>query len=119
MFAALLIGEQMSVIQWNGVALGFFGLASAMRPKVQLGTAGLTLLASAIGGVACMAYASVYQKRSAEAGDPWTRTALMFVGATVPPVIIACAKLTSGQHLDHPLSLSLSWGRYAEALLPF
>lgn len=32
---------------------------------------------------------------------------------------IACAKLTSGQHLDHPLPLSLSWARYAEVLPPF
>jgi len=33
--------------------------------------------------------------------------------------LAACAKLTSGQHLDHPLPLSLSWARYAEVLPPF
>jgi drug/metabolite transporter (DMT)-like permease len=115
-FAALLLGEQMSLTQWSGVAFGFFGLATAVWPKVELGGAGLTLLASALGGVACMAYASVYQKRFANAGDPWTRTALMFVGATVPAVIGAVLFENGQLHWNLPMIAVYGWSVIALAV---
>jgi drug/metabolite transporter (DMT)-like permease len=83
MFAMGLLGERITLAQWGGIALGFAGLAVAVWPTIQFG-AGIGQLASALAGVACMSYASVYQKRFVAAGDPWTRTALMFIGATVP-----------------------------------
>ena len=41
-------------------------------------------------GVACMAYASLFQKRFEQVGDPWSRTAIIFIGATVPALVAAC-----------------------------
>jgi len=87
LFAAALVGEVISITQWAGIALGFAGLAVAVWPKVELAGAGIEMLGSALGGVACMAYASVYQKRFAGVGDPWTRTALLFIGATAPALV--------------------------------
>jgi drug/metabolite transporter (DMT)-like permease len=86
-FAMVLLGEKLATWQWAGVALGFLGLAETVWPKIEFGGTRITLLASAIAGVASMAYASVYQKRFAEIGNAWTRTALMFVGATMPAAI--------------------------------
>jgi drug/metabolite transporter (DMT)-like permease len=87
LFAAALVGEEIGVAQWAGVALGFVGLAVAVWPKVELERAGIELLMCALGGVACMAYASVYQKQFADVGDPWTRTALLFIGASGPALV--------------------------------
>jgi drug/metabolite transporter (DMT)-like permease len=84
MFATALIGEKIGFVQWAGVGFGFVGLAVAVWPNIEMGGAGMMLLIAALVGVACMACGSVLQKRFAQTGDAWTRTALMFVGASVP-----------------------------------
>ena len=92
MLAAWLLGEALSRGQWVGIALGFAGVALVISPKLGTSEAhsslGLGLLAFV--GVACMAYASLYQKRFEQVGDPWSRTAIMFIGATVPALVAAC-----------------------------
>jgi len=91
LFAAWIVSERVSARQWIGIALGFAGLMLVMTPKLGAGqaatSAGLTALALA--GVACTSYASIYQKRFEAAGDAVTRTALMYVGALVPTLIVA------------------------------
>jgi drug/metabolite transporter (DMT)-like permease len=89
LFAAVIVGEALTRRQWFGLALGFAGVAVVISPKFASGQghASLALALLFLAGIACAAYASVYQKRFEHTGDPWTRTALMFVGATVPAAI--------------------------------
>ena len=87
LFAIELAGESLSFAQWTGVALGFAGLATAVWPKIAWEGSGVVLPLSALAGVAFMAYASIYQKRYAAIGDAWSRTTIMFIGATVPAAV--------------------------------
>ena len=88
LFAAFMVGEGLNRRQWIGLVLGFAGVAVVISPKLASGEHASVILAVVfLVGVACTAYASVYQKRFEHTGDAWTRTALMFVGATIPAAI--------------------------------
>jgi drug/metabolite transporter (DMT)-like permease len=91
--AALMIGERITLPQWSGIALGFAGVLLVISPKLADANAHLSvgLALFALLGVVCGAYASIYQKRFEEVGDLWSRTAILFVGALVPPLIGAFA----------------------------
>jgi drug/metabolite transporter (DMT)-like permease len=91
LFAALMVGEGLGRRQWLGLALGFAGVAVVISPKLASGQghASLVLALVFLVGVACAAYASVYQKRFERTGDAWTRTALIFIGASIPAAIAA------------------------------
>jgi drug/metabolite transporter (DMT)-like permease len=92
MLAAWLLGEALSRWQWVGIALGFAGVALVISPKLGTSEAHSSLVLGLLAfvGVACMAYASLFQKRFEKVGDPWSRTAIMFIGATVPALVAAC-----------------------------
>jgi len=87
-FAAAMLGEAVTRLQWAGIALGFAGVALVISLKLDNAQShlalGLTLLATF--GVACGSYASIYQKRFEQSGDLLTRTATLFVGALIPPL---------------------------------
>jgi drug/metabolite transporter (DMT)-like permease len=87
-----MLGEMLGGLQWTGIAIGLAGVALVVSPKLAV-TAGasLGLIAAAFAGVASMAYGSIYQKRFDHTGDAWTRTALLFAGAFIPPLIAALA----------------------------
>jgi len=87
--AAFMVGEGLNRRQWLGLALGFAGVGVVISPKLITGEGhGSILLALVfLAGVACAAYASVYQKRFEKSGDAWTRTALIFIGATIPAAL--------------------------------
>jgi drug/metabolite transporter (DMT)-like permease len=88
LFAARMVGEGLSRRQWFGLALGFAGVAVVISPKLASGAHASVLLALVfLAGIACAAYASVYQKRFERTGDAWTRTALIFIGAAIPPAL--------------------------------
>jgi drug/metabolite transporter (DMT)-like permease len=89
LFAALMVGEGLARRQWLGLVLGFASVAVVISPKLATGEehASIILAFVFLAGVACAAYASVYQKRFEHAGDAFTRTTLIFVGATVPAVL--------------------------------
>jgi len=103
LFAALMAGESLSRWQWTGLALGFAGVGVVISPKLTGADAHASLLLAGLflAGVACAAYASVYQKRFEKSGDAWTRTALIFVGATIPAAIAA------GVIEDHRIAFTL------------
>jgi len=109
MLAAWLLGEALSRGQWGGIALGFAGVALVISPKLRTSeghsSLGLGLLAFA--GVACMAFASLSQKRFERVGDPWSRTALMFFGATLPALVAAC--LLEPAHIEFAPALTAVW----------
>jgi len=88
LFAARMVGEGLSRRQWFGLALGFAGVAVVISPKLASGAHASVMLALVfLAGIACAAYASVYQKRFERTGDAWTRTALIFIGATIPAAL--------------------------------
>jgi drug/metabolite transporter (DMT)-like permease len=109
MLAAWLLGEALSRGQWVGIALGFAGVALVISPKLGTSEAhsSLALGLLAFAGVASMAYASLYQKRFEQVGDPWSRTALMFIGATVPALVAAC--LLERAHIVFAPALLAVW----------
>jgi drug/metabolite transporter (DMT)-like permease len=118
MLAAWMVGETVTRRQWIGIALGFGGVVMVISPKLETAGAhasvGLAVLFLA--GVACAAYGSIYQKRFEQTGDPWTRTALIFIGATIPPVI--GAGLFEGGHViwAAPLVAVYAWSVFALAI---
>src|SRR5262249_36552953 len=89
LFAAVMVGEGLGGRPGLGLAGGFAGVAVVISPKIAGGEGHVSLILAFVflAGVACAAYASVYQKRFEHAGDAWTRTALMFVGATIPAAL--------------------------------
>jgi drug/metabolite transporter (DMT)-like permease len=116
LFAIELAGESLSFAQWTGVALGFAGLATAVWPKIGWEGRGFILPLSALAGVAFMAYASIYQKRYSAIGDAWSRTTIMFIGATVPAA--AGAVLFEQGHLvwSGPMIAVYTWSVLALAV---
>jgi drug/metabolite transporter (DMT)-like permease len=92
-FAAMLLGEKLSVGQTSGIALGLCGVGLVLSPKLTTNGAGTTLglALMSLAGVAGGAYGSVYQKRFEHVGDDWSRTALLFVGAFLPAAVLALA----------------------------
>jgi drug/metabolite transporter (DMT)-like permease len=94
MFAVSLLGEGLTAQQWGGIGLGFAGLGIAVVPKLSASHGSLGLILSALAGVAFMAYGSIYQKRFGHLGDAWSRTTLMFAGASIPS--LAAARLLEG-----------------------
>jgi drug/metabolite transporter (DMT)-like permease len=86
--AAAMLGEALSPFQWTGIVVGFVGVALVVSPKlaVSFSLAAIGLEALCLAGVTSIAYGSIYQKRFERAGDAWTRTAVMFAGALVPPL---------------------------------
>jgi len=87
-----MLGETLAGLQWTGIAIGLPGVALVVSPKLAA-TSGVSLglIAAAFVGVASMAYGSIHQKRFDHTGDAWTRTALLFAGALVPPLLGALA----------------------------
>jgi len=116
--AAFMVGEGLSRRQWIGLALGFAGVGVVISPKLVggQGHASLVLAGVFLAGVACAAYASVYQKRFEESGDALTRTALIFVGATIPAAI--AAGLIEHQHVVFalPFVAVYLWSVFALAI---
>ena len=84
-----MLGEALVATQWTGIATGLVGVALVVSPKLSgaLSGASLGLIAAAFIGVASIAYGSIYQKRFEQVGDAWTRTAILFVGALIPPAV--------------------------------
>jgi drug/metabolite transporter (DMT)-like permease len=89
--AAWLLGERISTLQIAGMALGLCGVGLVISPKFADSHAGtaIGLAVVCLIGVACAAYGSVYQKRYQHVRDDWSRTALIFLGAAILPVICA------------------------------
>ncbi len=118
LFAAFMVGEGLSRRQWIGLALGFAGVGVVISPKLAggQGHASLVLAALFLGGVACAAYASVYQKRFEESGDAWSRTALIFVGAAIPPAIAAALLEHERVSFALPLVAVYLWSVFALAI---
>jgi drug/metabolite transporter (DMT)-like permease len=117
LFAAFMVGEGLNRRQWLGLALGFAGVAVVISPKLVGGEGhGSVLLALVfVAGVACAAYASIYQKRFERTGDALTRTALIFIGATVPAAIGALFE-GGALTLTVPLAAVYLWSVFALAI---
>jgi drug/metabolite transporter (DMT)-like permease len=115
--AAVMVGEGLNRRRWLGLALGFAGVAVVISPKLigGKGHGSVVLALVFLVGVACAAYASVYQKRFEHAGDALTRTALIFLGATVPAAIGALFE-DAGVTASVPLAAVYLWSVFALAI---
>ena len=117
LFAAVMVGEGLRRRQWLGLGLGFAGVAVVISPKIAGGEGHGSILLALVFliGVACAAYASIYQKRFERAGDAWTRTALIFIGATVPAALGALFE-GGALTLTVPLVAVYLWSVFALAI---
>lgn len=89
--APLLIGENPSRQQKIGLALGFFGIALAVLPKVLAVDTEIHLLPVVVNvlGMAAVTYGTLYQKRHLQTGDIRAIAALQYVGALIVTVPLA------------------------------
>jgi drug/metabolite transporter (DMT)-like permease len=85
----VLLGEELRALQWCGIAAGFAGLALGVLAKVVPSEASPVHVLAALGGVAALAFGSIYQKRFSEIGDAWSRTTWMFGGASLASSVAA------------------------------
>ena len=118
LFAAFMVGEGLLRRQWVGLALGFVGVAVVISPKLASGEghASVILALVFLAGVACAAYASIYQKRFEHTGDALTRTTLMFVGAAIPAALGAMLFEHGRVVVSFPLVAVYLWSVFALAI---
>lgn len=86
MLAPLLLGETVRPRQWLGVALGFFGIALVLQPKlatIDPGALGAVLVPLGVNvlGMAAVTFGTFYQKRYIPTGHPITTQTLQFAAA--------------------------------------
>lgn len=86
MLAPLLLGETVRPRQWAGVALGFFGIALVLQPKlatIDPGALGAVLVPLGVNvlGMAAVTLGTFYQKRFIPTGHPITTQTLQFAAA--------------------------------------
>jgi len=82
--AGPLLGESVSPRRWAGIAIGAMGAALVIAPRLGSAAAGgipVGPLAVCAGGVIAITLGTIWQKRHGGGTDPWTNTALQYVGA--------------------------------------
>lgn len=90
--AAWMVKEKIALRQWLGLAVGIFGVALVVSPKLQSGFAGgITPVTTAVTvlGALSISFGTVYQKRFATALNLASGGAWQYVGATLAVAIPA------------------------------
>jgi drug/metabolite transporter (DMT)-like permease len=95
-FSPWLVRERISPLRWAGIAVGFFGIALVLAPKligIAPGTLMLVLLPILVNvvGMVAVTVGSFYQKRFQQSGDLRTMTAVQYIGALMVTLPLAFA----------------------------
>jgi drug/metabolite transporter (DMT)-like permease len=93
------LGEQVSARRWAGIAAGFIGAALVISPKIGTsdGFPASALVICFLGMIA-ITFGTIWQKRTAQAADLRTNTAVQYVGAAI--VTLPFALMTEELRLD-------------------
>lgn len=111
--AGWLLDESMSRRGAIGILIGAFGSLVTLAPKLGATDAGgipLVPLLVCLAGVLAITFGSILVKRSVEAADPLTNTAVQYIGALVPTALLV--PLVGGPTFDTtaiPLWIGLVW----------
>jgi drug/metabolite transporter (DMT)-like permease len=90
--AAWIVKEAISLRHWAGLAVGIFGVALVVSPKLHFGlTGGITPLTTAVNvfGALSISFGTVYQKRFATSLNLASGGAWQYVGATLSVAVVA------------------------------
>ena len=108
--AALLLGERVSPRHGVGLCLGLAGIALVVAPKFETGgDLALLTLAPVVGAAVAISLGTVWQKRFVERSDLRASTALQYVGALIPTLILAFAFETRRIDWTGELVFALLW----------
>ncbi|WP_245415026.1 DMT family transporter [Aureimonas flava] len=108
--AASLLGERVTARHWAGLAVGLFGVALVVAPKLgQASGFGLGQLAPALFAVAGISLGTVWQKRFVGSLDLRVGTAAQYVGALLPTLVAAHAFETMRVDWTGELVFALLW----------
>ncbi|MGE0279909.1 MAG: DMT family transporter [Rhizobiaceae bacterium] len=111
--AGWLLDESMSRRGAIGILIGAFGSLVTLAPKLGATDAGgipLVPLLVCLAGVLAITFGSILVKRSVEAADPLTNTAVQYIGALVPTALLV--PFVGGPAFDTtaiPLWIGLVW----------
>jgi len=114
LLAPRLARETITAKQWLGIALGFFGIAMVLQPKLavvdvgQLGTVALPLAVNVVGMIA-VTLGTFYQKRFIATGDLRTTTMLQYVGAAIVTLPLAYALEPMRMTWNLPVVVTMAW----------
>lgn len=108
--AALLLGERVSPRHGVGLCLGLAGIALVVAPKFETGgDLALLTLAPVVGAAVAISLGTVWQKRFVERSDLRASTALQYVGALIPTLILAFTFETRRIDWTGELVFALLW----------
>lgn len=108
--AALLLGERVSPRHGVGLCLGLAGIALVVAPKFEAGgDLALLTLAPVVGAAVAISLGTVWQKRFVERSDLRASTALQYVGALIPTLILAFTFETRRIDWTGELVFALLW----------
>ena len=108
--AALLLGERVSPRHGVGLCLGLAGIALVVAPKFETGgDLALLTLAPVVGAAVAISLGTVWQKRFVERSDLRASTALQYVGALIPTLILAFTLETRRIDWTGELVFALLW----------
>jgi drug/metabolite transporter (DMT)-like permease len=114
LLAPRLARETITAKQWLGIALGFFGIAMVLQPKLsavdvgQLGSVALPLAVNVVGMIA-VTLGTFYQKRFIATGDLRTTTMLQYVGAAIVTLPLAYALEPMRMTWNLPVVVTMAW----------
>lgn len=114
LLAPRLARETISMKQWLGIGLGFFGIAMVLQPKLaavdigQLGSVALPLAVNVFGMIG-VTLGTFYQKRFIATGDLRTTTMLQYVGAAIVTLPLAYALEPMRMTWNLPVVATMAW----------
>lgn len=109
--AAPLLGEQVGLRKWAGIALGFLGAVLVLLPKLGTGTDAVPPAALLAGFVAVLAFTAgtIWQKRTGGQMDLRTGNVVQFSAALVPTALVAWLTEDGKFDLAAELWIGLLW----------
>ncbi|MBB4040622.1 drug/metabolite transporter (DMT)-like permease [Microvirga flocculans] len=109
LLAGPILGEQVSLRRWAGIALGFLGAALVVAPK--LGTGGVPPLALGICilGMLSITLGTIWQKRTGSTLDLRVNAAIQYMGAAAATLPLVLLFEEGRMELTAPLLGALAW----------
>lgn len=105
------LGEKISLRHWAGVVLGMVGVSMVLYPGLNFADTGVTPLTIGVAlfGMLCVSLGTVIQKSLGSSTDLRTGTALQYLGAFIPVIILALVSETGAIDWTGEMILAMVW----------
>ena len=123
LFTALLAGwwlkETISIKHWIGIVVGMTGVYMVLHPGIDLADSGVnaTTIFVSILGMISATLGTVLQKILGSSTDLRSGTALQYLGAFVPVMILALVSETGTIHWTGEMILAMTWSIFVLSLV--